>query len=52
MFAKEIYLIKYIIMKNFVTLLFVRAPTTAGATKPGTEAIVFVIPTSVPICFQ
>lgn len=31
------------------TLLKVIAPTTAGATKPGIDANVFVIPTSVPI---
>jgi len=31
------------------TLLKVIAPTTAGATKPGIDAKVFVIPTSVPI---
>lgn len=33
---------------KFLTLLLVIAPTTAGATKPGIAANVFVMPTRVP----
>ena len=49
LFAKFIISQEKIKILKFLTLLKVIAPTIAGATKPGIDANVFVIPTNIPI---